>query len=329
VPVANQPILFHAIQAVRNAGITEVGIVVGDTQAEIRAAVGDGSAFGVRVTYLPQDAPRGLAHAVLIAEDFIGEDPFVMYLGDNCIRDGIVPLVEEFRRERPNCQILLAKVPNPSQFGVAELDAQNRVIGLEEKPQQPKSNYALVGVYMFDRTIFTAARAIKPSGRGELEITDAIQHLIDQKFDVRSHIITGWWKDTGKLEDMLEANRMMLSDIVREIRGEVDAETRIEGQVVVGPGTQVVRSVLRGPLIIGVRCRISDSYIGPFTAISDEVTIQSSEIEHSIVLQRSQILDLDTRVESSLIGKDVRITRGRGRPRASRFMIGDSSEVEV
>jgi glucose-1-phosphate thymidylyltransferase len=329
VPVANQPILFHAIQAVRNAGITEVGIVVGDTQAEIRAAVGDGSAFGVRVTYLPQDAPRGLAHAVLIAEDFIGEDPFVMYLGDNCIRDGIVPLVEEFRRERPNCQILLAKVPNPSQFGVAELDAQNRVIGLEEKPQQPKSNYALVGVYMFDRTIFTAARAIKPSGRGELEITDAIQHLIDQKFDVRSHIITGWWKDTGKLEDMLEANRMMLSDIVREIRGEVDAETRIEGQVVVGPGTQVVRSVLRGPLIIGERCRISDSYIGPFTAISDEVTIQSSEIEHSIVLQRSQILDLDTRVESSLIGKDVRITRGRGRPRASRFMIGDSSEVEV
>ena len=327
--MANQPILFHAIQAVCAAGITEVGIVVGDTQAEIRAAVGDGSAFGVRVTYLPQDAPRGLAHAVLIAEDFIRDDPFVMYLGDNCIRDGIVPLVEEFRRERPNCQILLAKVPNPSQFGVAELDAQNRVIGLEEKPRQPKSNYALVGVYMFDRTIFTAARAIKPSGRGELEITDAIQHLIDQKFDVRSHIITGWWKDTGKLEDMLEANRMMLSDIVREIRGEVDAESRIEGQVVIGAGTTVVRSVLRGPLIIGERCRIVDSYVGPFTALSDEVTLQGSEIEHSIVLQRSQIIDLETRVESSLIGKDVRITRGRGRPRASRFMIGDSSEVEV
>ncbi len=327
--MANQPILFHAIQAVHAAGITEVGIVVGDTQAEIRAAVGDGGGFGVRVTYLPQDAPRGLAHAVLIAEDFIQDDPFVMYLGDNCIRDGIVPLVEEFRRERPNCQILLAKVPNPSQFGVAELDAQNRVIGLEEKPRQPKSNYALVGVYMFDRTIFTAARAIKPSGRGELEITDAIQHLIDQKFDVRSHIITGWWKDTGKLEDMLEANRMMLSDIVREIRGEVDDESRIEGQVVIGAGTTVQRSVLRGPLIIGERCRIIDSYVGPFTALSDEVTLQGSEIEHSIVLQRSQIIDLETRVESSLIGKDVRITRGRGRPRASRFMIGDSSEVEV
>jgi glucose-1-phosphate thymidylyltransferase len=327
--VANQPILFHAIQAVRAAGITEVGIVVGDTHAEIRTAVGDGSAFGVHVTYLPQEAPRGLAHAVLIAEDFIGNDPFVMYLGDNCIRDGIVPLVEEFRRERPNCQILLAKVPNPSQFGVAELDAENRVIGLEEKPHQPKSNYALVGVYMFDKTIFTAVRAIKPSGRGELEITDAIQNLIDRKLDVRSHIITGWWKDTGKLEDMLEANRMMLSDIVREVRGDVDAESRIEGQVVVGAGTTVVRSVLRGPLIIGERCRIVDSYVGPFTALSDDVIIQGSEIEHSIVLQRSQILDLETRVESSLIGKDVRITRGRSRPRASRFMIGDSSEVEV
>ncbi len=329
VPVANRPILFHAIGAVRDAGINDIGIVVGDTQAEIRAAVGDGSAFGVRVTYIPQDAPRGLAHAVLIAEDFIGGEPFVMYLGDNCIRDGIVSLVDEFRRESPNCQILLAKVPNPSQFGVAELDGQNRVIGLEEKPKEPKSSYALVGVYMFDRQIFAAARAIKPSWRGELEITDAIQHLIDRKLDVRSHIITGWWKDTGKLEDLLEANRMMLSDIVRDIQGEVDAGSRIEGQVVVGAGTKVVNSILRGPLIIGARCTIIDSYVGPFTAVSDDVTIRGSEIEHSIILQRSQMLDLDARVESSLIGKDVRITRSRGRPRASRFMIGDSSEVEV
>jgi glucose-1-phosphate thymidylyltransferase len=329
VPVANRPILFHAIDAVRNAGIDDIGIVVGDTQDEIRAAVKDGSDFGVKVTYLPQDAPRGLAHAVLIAEQFIAGEPFVMYLGDNCIRDGIAALVDEFRRASPNCQILLARVPNPSQFGVAELDGQNRVIGLEEKPKQPKSDYALVGVYMFDHHIFDAARAIKPSRRGELEITDAIQTLIDRRLDVRSHIISGWWKDTGKLEDLLEANRILLLDVERHIAGEVDRESRIDGNVVIGEGTRVTRSVLRGPLVIGSRCMITDAYIGPFTSVSDDVQIQGSEIEHSIILNRSTIVDLDTRVESSLIGRDVRITRSRGRPRASRFMIGDSSEVEV
>jgi len=329
VPVANRPILFHAIDAVHAAGITDIGIVVGDTQEEIRGAVGDGSAFGVRVTYLPQEAPLGLAHAVLVAEDFIRDEPFVMYLGDNLIRDGICALADEFRRERPNCQILLARVPNPSQFGVAELDGDQRVIRLEEKPKQPKSDYALVGVYMFDRTIFQAARDIKPSGRGELEITDAIQTLIDRRRDVRSHIITGWWKDTGKLEDILEANRMLLADVVRKIDGEVDAASRVEGQVVVGPGTKVVRSVLRGPLVIGEDCMIVDAFVGPFTSISDGVTVRGSEIEHSIILKSSSILDLESRIESSLIGKDVRITRASGRPRASRFMVGDSSEIEV
>jgi glucose-1-phosphate thymidylyltransferase len=329
VPVANRPILFHAIDAVRAAGITDIGIVVGDTQEEIRGAVGDGSAFGVKVTYLPQEAPLGLAHAVLVAEDFIRGEPFVMYLGDNLIRDGISGLADEFRRERPNCQILLARVPNPSQFGVAELDGDQRVVRLEEKPKQPKSDFALVGVYMFDRTIFEAAREIKPSGRGELEITDAIQTLIDRRRDVRSHVITGWWKDTGKLEDILEANRMLLADVVRKIGGEVDASTRVEGQVVVGRGTKVVRSVLRGPLVIGEDCMITDAFVGPFTSISDGVTVRGSEIEHSIILKSSSILDLETRIESSLIGKDVRITRAGGRPRASRFMVGDSSEIEI
>jgi glucose-1-phosphate thymidylyltransferase len=329
VPVANRPILFHAIDAVRNAGILDIGIVVGDTHEEIRAAVKDGSDFGVRVAYLRQEEPLGLAHAVLVAEEFIAGDPFVMYLGDNCIRDGITPLVEEFRREGPNCQILLARVPDPSQFGVATLDGEKRVTALEEKPKKPKSDYALVGVYMFDHQIFDAARSIKPSRRGELEITDAIQTLIDRRLDVRSHIITGWWKDTGKLEDMLEANRMMLSDLVREISGKVDEESRVEGQVVIGDETQVTRSVLRGPLIIGEGCNIVDSYIGPFTSISDQVMIRGSEVEHSIILHRSSILDLGTRVESSLIGKDVRITRSSGRPRASRFMVGDASDIEV
>jgi glucose-1-phosphate thymidylyltransferase len=329
VPVANRPILFHAIEAVRDAGIDDIGIIVGDTRKEIMDAVGDGGQFGVRVTYIHQEEPLGLAHAVLTAEEYIAGDTFVMYLGDNLIRDGIQDLTEHFRADQPNCQILLARVPDPTQFGVAELDGQQRVVKLVEKPKKPKSDYALVGVYMFDRNIFEAARAIKPSWRGELEITDAIQHLIDSKLDVRSTIISGWWKDTGKLDDMLEANRILLADLEPANEGKVDSTTRLEGVVKICAGATVVGSILRGPLIVGENCQIADSYIGPFTSIGDEVTIKGSEIEHSIILRGSEIVDIDARIESSLIGRDVRIVRAAGRPLAKRFMVGDSSQIEV
>ena len=328
MPVANKPILFYGVEAIRDAGITDVGIIVGDTEPEIRAALGDGSAFGVKTTYIRQEAPLGLAHAVKIAQKFMGEDSFVMYLGDNLILDGITELVREFERDRPNSQILLAHVPNPQEFGVAELDGQ-RVKRLTEKPKEPRSDLALVGVYMFDSSIFDAVNAIKPSFRNELEITDAIQYLIDHGKDVSCHIISGWWKDTGKLEDMLEANRMVLSRAKRRIQGKLDNATRTEGDVIVGAGSVVENSVLRGPLVIGERCVIQNTYIGPFTSIYDNVTIRNSEIEHSIVLERCVIQDIPVRIEGSLIGKEVRIQRSQLKPTAYRFMVGDSSLVDV
>lgn len=305
-----------------------MGIVVGDTEAEIRTAVGDGTAFGIRVTYIRQPAPLGLAHAVHVSRDYLRDDSFVMFLGDNLILDGITPLVREFEKERPNSQILLAHVPNPREFGVAELDGP-RVVRLVEKPKEPRSDLALVGVYMFDRNVLDAVSSIQPSFRNEYEITDAIQWLIDRGFDVRYHIVTGWWKDTGKLEDMLEANRMVLSRARRRVAGDVDSATRIEGEVVVGEGSVVRDSVLRGPLILGERCRIERSYIGPFTAIYNDVSIRNSELEHSIVLERCQIWDIPVRIEASLIGKEVRIQRSQLKPTAYRFMVGDSSLVDV
>jgi glucose-1-phosphate thymidylyltransferase len=328
VPVANKPILFFAIEAIRDAGITDIGIIVGDTAAEIEAAVGDGSAFGVKTTYIRQEAPLGLAHAVKIAQDYIGDDSFVMFLGDNFIKDGIVPLVREFESEHPNSQILLARVPNPSDFGVAEI-VEGKVIGLEEKPKEPKSDYALVGVYMFDPTIFDAVHAIRPSPRGELEITDAIQWLITEGKDVRSHVIKGWWKDTGKLEDMLEANRVALSGFDRDVQGELVGRTRIIGDVVVEAGARIENSELRGPLIIGEGTIVRDSYVGPFTAISSGCEIVGTEIEFSIVLENCRIEARGRRIEGSLIGKNVRITRGPVTPRAYRFMVGDNSEIQV
>ncbi|MBI4363803.1 MAG: glucose-1-phosphate thymidylyltransferase [Candidatus Latescibacteria bacterium] len=328
IPVGNKPILYYGVEAIRDAGITDVGIVVGETEAEIREALGDGSAFGIRTTYIRQDAPLGLAHAVKVSQDFLKQDPFVMYLGDNLILDGITPLVREFERDHPNSQILLAHVANPQEFGVAELDG-SRVIRLTEKPKHPRSDLALVGVYMFDPRIFEAVNAIKPSFRNELEITDAIQWLIDHGMEVRCHVITGWWKDTGKLQDMLEANRMVLSRLKRSIRGALGPGTRTEGEVAIGEGTTVENSILRGPLILGERCTIRNSYIGPFTSVYDDVTIQNSEIEHSIVLERCVIQDIPVRIEASLIGKEVRIQRSQLKPTAYRFMVGDSSLVDV
>ena len=326
VPIANKPILFYALEAMAEAKIQEVGVVVGETKREIQEAVGDGARWVLQVTYIEQEAPLGLAHAVKIAEAFLGDEPFVMYLGDNLVKDGIGSLVEEFMRLRPNSQILLARVRDPQRFGVAELRG-GRVVSLEEKPAHPKSDLALVGVYMFDKTIFEAVHAIRPSVRGELEITDAIQYLIDKGYQVHPHVISGWWKDTGKLEDMLEANRIMLEAINSRVDGEVDEASQLIGKVVVEQGAKIVASTVRGPVIIGKRSRIINSYIGPFTSIYHDTLVQNSEIEHSIILDHSRLTDIGGRLEDSLIGKNVEVFRSDGKPRAYRLMLGDSSQV--
>jgi glucose-1-phosphate thymidylyltransferase len=326
VPVANKPVLFYGIEAMAEAGITDLGIVVGETHEEIRAALGDGSRWGCRMTYIMQPEPLGLAHAVKISHGFLGELPFVMYLGDNLLAHGIRSLVEEFEAIKPDALILLTAVPNPSQFGVAELVGE-RVVRLEEKPQVPRSNLALVGVYMFTASIFEAVAAIEPSGRGELEITDAIQYLIDKGYTVSPHIVKGWWKDTGKLDDMLEANRLILETLERRIDGEVRGSSQVDGKVVLEAGAVVEDSVVRGPVIIGARSQIVRAYVGPFTAVGADVTVRESEVEHSIVLEGSSILDLKARVEDSLIGRNCRIHRSPIMPRALRLMIGDRSEV--
>jgi glucose-1-phosphate thymidylyltransferase len=328
VPVANKPVLFYGIESLAEAGIEEIGIIIApETGDEIRDAAGDGSRFGVSITYIEQDAPSGLAHAVLTAADFLGDSPFVMYLGDNLLRDGIVELVEQFRTEEPDALILLTPVPDPQNYGVAELDGE-RVARLVEKPENPQSDLALVGVYMFTPAIFEAARAIEPSWRDELEITDAIQRLIDSGLTVDPHIVRGWWKDTGQVQDMLDANRLILDDLADRVEGEL-IETRVEGRVVIEPGAVLERSTVRGPAVIGRGARITDAYIGPYTAIGEDVTVHGSEIEYSIVLAGSSVRDLRGRVEASLIGRNVAIGRTPALPKAYRFVVGDNAEIAI
>ena len=328
VPVANKPVLFYGLEAIRDAGVTDVGIIVGDTAAEIEAAVGDGSELGIRVTYIRQDAPLGLAHCVLIAQDYLGDDDFVMYLGDNFIIGGITELVHEVQAGTYDAQILLTKVDNPSQFGVAELGPHGGVTTLVEKPKEPKSDLALVGVYMFRPVIHEAVRAIKPSARGELEITDALQWLIDEGRDVRPHLVTGYWKDTGRLEDMLECNRKVLESIEPLVLGSVDADSQLIGRVVVEEGAVIERSTVRGPAIIGRDSVVRDTYVGPFTSIYFGCTLEDTEIEHSIVLEESTIRGVG-RIEDSLIGKQVEVSPSSALPRAHRLMLGDHSRVSI
>jgi glucose-1-phosphate thymidylyltransferase len=328
VPVANKPVLFYGLEAIADAGITEVGIIVGDTADEIREAVGDGSRFGIEVTYIPQEAPLGLAHAVLIAQDFLGDDDFVMYLGDNFIVGGITGLVEEFRTDRPHAQILLTEVPNPTSFGVAELGPDGRVVGLEEKPKKPKSDLALVGVYLFTPAIHEAVRSIEPSWRGELEITHAIQWLIDQKRDVRSTTISGYWKDTGNVTDMLEVNRSVLETLEPHDAGTVDEDSEIIGRVRIEEGARVSGSRIVGPAVIGAGTVVNDAYIGPFTSVSESCRIEDSEIEYSIVLRGASVTGV-RRVEASLIGRDVEVTPAPRNPKAHRLVLGDHSKVQI
>jgi glucose-1-phosphate thymidylyltransferase len=327
IPVANKPILFYGLEALRDAGIRDVGIVVGSTEGEVRAACGDGSQWGLEIAYLPQEAPLGLAHAVIIGRDYLGDDDFVMYLGDNLLLDGLGRFVEEFERHRPNAQIFLARVREPERFGVAVLEG-DRVVRLVEKPKEHISDLALVGVYLFDRTVHQAIDTIEPSWRGELEITDSIQAMVDAGRTVRAELVSGWWKDTGKLEDLLEANQMMLSKLEPMIDGEVDGHSRLVGNVVIGSGAKVSRSVIRGPAIIGRNTIVEDSLIGPNASIYEDCAVSGSQIEDSIVMERCRLEDVQG-MSQSLLGKDVEVRRGKSRPAMYRLMLGDQSQVEV
>ena len=341
VPIANKPILFYGLEDMVAAGITDIGIVVGDTHAEIEAAVGDGSRFGARVTYIPQDAPLGLAHCVLIARDFLGADDFVVYLGDNMLQQGIEEFISGFEHERqrapqlgdvahkpPAAQILLAHVENPRQFGVAAIDDEGNVLHLVEKPDDPPSDLALVGVYLFDPTIHEAVRAIEPSARGELEITDAIQWLIDHGHRVLHEVLRGWWIDTGKKDPLLDCNRLILETLNPRVDGTVDSHSRVDGRVVIEAGAVLERSTVRGPAIIGANTRLTDTYVGPFTSIANDCELVDAEIEHSVVLEGSRIVGVH-RIQDSLLGREVEVVRSQVRPQASRLMLGDHSRIEL
>jgi glucose-1-phosphate thymidylyltransferase len=328
VPVANKPILFYGLEAIAAAGITDVGVIVGSTAAEIEAAVGDGSRFGLDVTYIPQSEPLGLAHAVLIARDFLGDDDFVMYLGDNFVLDGITDVVREFRKDRCDAQILLTRVPDPTAFGVAVIDAQGRVTALEEKPSRPRSDLAVAGVYLFGPRVHDAVRAISPSRRGELEITDALQWMIDQQLAVRSTVITGYWKDTGNVTDMLEVNRILLERIDTRIDGDVDDTSEIIGRVRIEAGARIRGSRIVGPAVIGAGSVVTDSYVGPSTSVAENCRITGSEIEYSIVLRDSSFEGI-RRVEASLIGRNVQVSLAPRLPATHRLVIGDHGRVHL
>jgi glucose-1-phosphate thymidylyltransferase len=326
IPVANVPILFHVLAAIAEAGITEVGIVVGQTAEEVRAAVGDGSSWGLQVTYLPQEAPLGLAHAVMTAADFVRGAPFVMYLGDNVLMGGIRRFVAEFERHRPNAQIFLARVPEPEQFGVAILEG-DRVVRLVEKPKEHLSDLALVGVYLFDDSILEAAATLEPSWRGEYEITEAIQWLIDHGRSVRAEMVDGYWKDTGRPEDLLEANRQMLAVLQPSVEGEVDAASRLEGVVVVEAGAKVVRSRIVGPAIVGAGALVEDSELGPDVALSAGCVVASSAVRDSIVMEGSRIEGIPM-VNGSILGRNAELRRSGARG-VHRLVLGDQSRVEI
>jgi glucose-1-phosphate thymidylyltransferase len=329
VPIANKPVLFRVIEAIVEAGITEIGIVVGDTAEEVENAVGDGSRWGTSIVYIPQEAPLGLAHAVKISRDFLGDERFVMFLGDNVIQGGISGLISEFACCDYNAQVVLTKVSRPEQYGVAELNPDGSIRRLVEKPREPKSNLALVGIYMFDHHVFEAVSAITPSWRGELEITDAIQYLVDKGYAVSAHVHQGWWIDTGAPGDMLDANSLVLQELAPRVDGWVDRNSRLDGLVVVEKGAEIINSVIRGPAIIGEETRVVNSYVGPFTSIYHHVSVEDSEIEHSIVLEHSRIDSIPQRIEDSLIGRNVVIARSPLKPKAYKFTLGDNSRVGI
>jgi glucose-1-phosphate thymidylyltransferase len=327
IPVANKPILFRVIETIRDAGISDIGIVVGDTGEEIKTAVGRGGRWDAQITYIPQENPLGLAHAVKVSQDFLEDEPFVMFLGDNVIQGGITSLVQQFQESDWNSQIVLTRVAQPEQYGVAELNGEGRIVRLVEKPKEPPSDLALVGIYMFDAHVHQAVEEIKPSWRGELEITDAIQWLVSNGHKVFPYVHRGWWIDTGSPGDMLEANSVVLEELTPTVEGYVDRDSEVDSRVTVEQGAEIINSVVRGPTIIGRRSRIINSYVGPFTSIYHDVTIENSEIERSIVLESSTIHDIPARIQDSLIGRNATLNRSPIKPKAFKINLGDYSQV--
>lgn len=328
IPIANKPILYYSIEAMRDAGITEIGIVHNADSDEVPNYLGDGNKFGVRLTFIPQNNPAGLANVVQVAESFIGKDPFIFYLGDNMVVGGVKKFMEEFETGRCNCFLTLSRVKNPQQFGVPEIH-DGRIVSVEEKPKQPKSPFAVAGIYLYDHHIFEAVNNIAPSARGEYEISDAHQYLLDHGYTIGYTEITGWWKDTGMPNDLLEANRLILDSINPANAGIIDASSDVAGRVRVEEGAKIVGSIIRGPAIIGRGCDISNSYIGPYTSIGNETRIMNSEVEYSIVMQRSLIQNVNIRIEGSILGNEVEIVEAGRLPRTHKFLIGDQSRVEI
>ena len=329
IPVANKPVLFRVIEAIRDAGITDIGIVVGDTAERIKAAVGRGGRWDTKISYIHQEQPQGLAHAVQVSRDFLGNERFVMFLGDNVIQGGISGLIEQFAESDWNSQIVLTRVAHPERYGVAELNEGGRIVRLVEKPKQPPSDLALVGIYMFDHHIHEAVDNITPSWRGELEITDAIQWLVEHDYQVYPYVHRGWWIDTGEAGELLEANGLVLEELTPTVEGYVDRDSEVDGRVTIQKGAEIINSVIRGPTIIGERTRIVNSYVGPFTSIYHDVVIEDSEIERAIVLEHSLIRDIPARIQDSLIGRRVSLTRSPIKPKAYKLMLGDHSQVGI
>jgi len=327
IPVANKPILFNSLEMMRDAGITEVGLIIGERNLDIKDAVGDGSRWGLKTTYILQKNPKGLAHAAKMAQEFVGDETFVMYLGDNLLEEGLTGFVSHFNKTKPNALILLYEVDEPSHFGIAELRDEH-IVRVVEKPKDPPSNLAIIGAYIFDKNIFTAIDNIKPSWRNELEITDAIQYLIENKFNVQPHRVGGWWKDTGRPEEILEANHFLLNSIKPENNGKIDADTKIHGAVMIGEGAEITNSEICGPVIIGKNCKIKGSFVGEYTSIGDETIIENCQIEHSVVLEKTTISHVGSRIEQSLIGKKVTIKGSGEKSSEYRFILGDHSSVE-
>lgn len=328
IPIANKPILHYAVEAAVDAGIKQIGIIHNADSNEVPDAIGNGKRWGVKITYIPQKTPAGLAHVVKIAEKFIGKDNFIFYLGDNMVVGGVKRFIEEFEKSDCNCWLTLSKVKDPERFGVPVIK-NGKIVKVEEKPAKPRSQFAVAGIYIYDRHIFEAVKKIKPSERGELEISDAHTYLIEKGYKVGYSEITGWWKDTGKPADLLEANRLILDNIEQDFRGELDKSSSVLGKVILDEGSKVINSVVRGPAIIGKNCIIENSYIGPFTSIGDNTKIKNAEVEYSIVLRNCRINDVKIRIEGSILGNDVEVVEATGKPYVHRFMIGDQSRVEV